>query len=133
MPMGRLCPGDDDLGQTMGVDIDQLMRPNGLDDTVGRDRARGAEIGRAEDGDVGDRSGVFDEVADAHEIALHGGVGAQCRPIRLLGGGSAAECEQERQGWDGKAEHQDGLSQRINCEVVCSIWSAALMTLEFIS
>ncbi len=28
-----------------------------------------AEVGRAEDRDVGDRAGVLDQIADAHELA----------------------------------------------------------------
>jgi hypothetical protein len=57
-----------------------------------------------------------------------------------LRGGAAGGGENERDGEGCDAREMAGAdhggespSQRISCEVVCSIWSAALITLEFIS
>ena len=65
---------------------------------------------------------------------VDGDVGAQ-RRHRVLRGGGGGEGDREREGEsaDDEADHRASLSQRINCEVVCSISSAAVMTLEFIS
>ena len=48
-------------------------------------------------------------------------------------GSSADEREQERENPDAEADHGQDLSHFISCDVVCSISSAAVMTLEFIS
>ena len=41
-------------------------------------------------GDVGDDAGIFDQVADAHDIAGDGGLGFEHRPVLVgRGGGSA--------------------------------------------
>ena len=52
-----------------GVDVDELVRTDRLDDAVGRHRAAGAEIGRAEDRHLGHCAGIVDQVADAHDVA----------------------------------------------------------------
>ena len=127
---------DDDFGQAAGVDVDELMRPDRLDDAVGRHRAAGAEVGRAEDRHVGHRAGIVDQVADMHDVAGDGDVGAQRRRSALRRGGIGdrrREREQQTESEDAGADHDQDLSQRISCAVVCSISSAAVITLEFIS
>ena len=59
----------DDFGEAVRVDADELVRPDRVENAIGCDRAGGAEIGRAENRHVGDRSGILDEIAD----------GARCR------------------------------------------------------
>ena len=78
---------DDDFGQAAGVDVDELVRANGLDDAVGRHRAAGAEIGRTEDRHLGHHAGIVDQVADAHDVAGDGDARAQRRQSALCGGG----------------------------------------------
>ena len=128
--------GHDHVGKPAGVDADELVRPDGIEDAIGRDRARGAEIGRAENRHVGHRPGIFDEVADAHDVAGDGDAGLERgrgRRRRRLRGRRAAHNEQQGERCDHQSGHGRDLSQRISCEVVCSISSAAVMTLEFIS
>ena len=62
---------DHDLGQTAGFEIDDLVRQHRLDDALDRDAAGLAEIGRAEDRDIGGGAGVLHEIADAHDLADH--------------------------------------------------------------
>ena len=66
--IARLVPRHDDFGEAAGVDVDELVRPDGLDDTICRHRASGAGIGRAEDRNVGGRAGILDEIADADDV-----------------------------------------------------------------
>ena len=47
------------------------MRHDRRDDALDRDAAGLAEIGRAEDRDIGGGAGVLDEIADAHDLADH--------------------------------------------------------------
>jgi hypothetical protein len=127
---------DDHFGKPAGIDADELVRPDRLDDPLRRHRAPGAEIGRAEDRHVGDRPGIIDEVADAHDVGGHGDAGAQRRHRILRGGGIGEKADQrQRQSEksDDGADHQTDPSHFISCEVVCNISSAAVMTLEFIS
>ena len=96
-----------------------------------------AEVGRAEDRHVGDRAGVVDQVADAHDLARDDRLGLQ---RRAAGGRSAGDLRQRRQR-EREAEQQQRrchadhgcLPQRIRLEVAESIWSAAVITLAFIS
>ena len=131
---GAARPGDDHFGKPAGVDADELMRLGRLDDAVGRDHTPGAEVGRAEDRHVGSRPGILDQIADAHDVPGHGDVGAQRRHRALRrGGGGEGDRERKGESADDEASHRASLSHRINCAVVCSISSAAVMTLEFIS
>jgi hypothetical protein len=124
------------FGDAAGVDADELVWADRLDHALGRDRAAGAEVGRPEDRHVGHRSRVFNEIADAHDVACDGDAGAQrrhrvlrCGRIGNQGGERQRQCQpSEREG-----DHDGHPPQRISCAVVCSIWSAAVMTLEFIS
>ena len=108
---------------------------------IGRDRARGAEIGRAEDRYVGDGPGVFDQVADAHDVAADGDARherRQRRRRRLRRGRrepSRAASGDRQSGMARIMARVMAMTFRhfISCEVVCSISSAAVMTLEFIS
>ena len=58
-----------DLVDAAGVEPDDLVRPHRLGDPARRHAAGLAEIGGAEDRHLGDRAGVLDEIADAHELA----------------------------------------------------------------
>ena len=62
-----------------GVDADHLMRLQGGDHLRRRQRAGGAEIGRAIDRDLCRGAGIVDDVADPHQVAGDGDVGAQHR------------------------------------------------------
>src|SRR5690606_26170260 len=53
---------DGDFAGAAGVEADQSVRPNRFDHGSDRHSTGGAEVGRAEDGDVGDEAGVLDEV-----------------------------------------------------------------------
>ena len=126
----------DDFGKPAGVDADELVRPDRVENAVGRDRARRAEIGRAEDRHVGDRPGIFDEIADGDDVAGDGDARLerrQRRGRRGLRGRRAAQRQQQREACDHEPGHGRDPSHFISCEVVCSISSAAVMTLEFIS
>ena len=89
---------DHHFGNSTRVDVEELMRPDRLDHALGGHRAAGAEIGCTEDRHIGDRAGMLDEIADAHDIADHGDVGAQRRRGVLRGGrdGKQAGGEGER-------------------------------------
>ena len=63
---------DDHFGKPRVSMSIELVRTDRLDDAFGRHRAAGAEIGRAEDRHVGDRAGIVDQVADAHDVARDG-------------------------------------------------------------
>ena len=58
---------DDDLGQAASFDIDQLVRQHRVHDALDGDAAGLAEVGCAEDRDVGGGAGVLHEIADAHD------------------------------------------------------------------
>ena len=45
------------------------MRPYRIGDAAGRNGAALAEVGGAKDRYVGDRAGVLDQIADAHDLA----------------------------------------------------------------
>ena len=113
-----------------------MLRPNGIDDAFGGHCTSGTEVGRAKDRYVGDRSGILDKIADAHDVAVHGDVGAQRRHGVLRRRRIGEQTEQRRRQTD-KAndgtDHCQDPPHFINCAVVCSISSAAVMTLEFIS
>ncbi len=130
-------PRHRDLLEVAGVDADHLMRPQGGEHLRHRQRSGGAEIRRTIDRDLGRAAGIVDEVADPDDIAGYGDVGAQhrCRDRvvaglrqgRCGGRGEQGGCKQERAG-----DHHE-LPQRNRLEADCSIWSAALITLAFIS
>ena len=82
--------GDDHLGKPARVDADKLVRPDRFDHALGRHRAAGAEIGRAEDRHLGDGPGILDEIADPHDVAGHGDVGAE-RRLAILRGAAPAQ------------------------------------------
>ena len=63
------------FAEVAGVEPDQRMGAHRLDHGVGRHRAGGAEIGRAENRHFGDDAGMIDQIADAHDIAGDGGFG----------------------------------------------------------
>ena len=113
------------------------MRLQRRDHLGGRQRAGGAEIGRAIDCDPRCRSGVVDHIADANDIAFHGDVGAKHRNRD----GFLADLRERRRGSSddecgGKEEETSShhqLPQRNSAVVDCSIWSAAVITFAFIS
>ena len=143
----RATPRHHDLADAAGVDPDHPVRAQRRQHLAHRQRAGGAEVGRAEDRDVGGDAGIFDEVADAHDVAatvtwarstgdgrarlavarsrgLAGGAGAAARRSPASGTASARSSE--------RSDHDSVLSA--TCWMVdCSIWSAAVMTLAFIS
>ena len=98
------CAHDDYVGKPAGVDADELMRSDGIDDAVGRDGTRGAEVGRTENRHVGNRPGIVDEIADAHDVASHGDVCLEYRRRRLCHGG-AAQREHDGEDCDRNARH----------------------------
>jgi len=133
---GAARPRDDHLGKAARVDGDEPVRPDRLDDALGCDVAARPEVGGAEHWHVGCGSGVLDEVADAHDVAGDGNARPQ-RGFRRLRGGSgrprAAKRQRQCEHANDRADHGKRLSQRISCAVLCSIWSAAVITFEFIS
>ena len=72
-------PRHRNLAEIPGIDADHLMRPQRGEHLRGRQRAGGAEIGRAIDRDLRRRAGIVDDVADPHHVAGDGDVGAQHR------------------------------------------------------
>ena len=130
-------PRHRDLLEVAGVDADHLMRAQGVEHLRHRQRAGGAEIRRAIDRDLGRAAGIVDEVADPHDIVGDGDVGAQhrCRDHVVAGlrqGRCGGRGEQGGGEQEGAGDHHE-LPQRNRLEVDCSIWSAALTTLAFIS
>jgi hypothetical protein len=129
-------PRDDHLGKAARVDGDEMVRPDCVDDALGCDCTACPEVRGAEHRHVGGGAGVLDQVADAHDVAGDGDVRPQ-RGFRRLRGGCgrprAAKRQRQREHADDRANHGNSLSQRINCAVICSIWSAAVITFEFIS
>ena len=65
-------PRHRDLLDVPGVDADHLVGAQRREDLRGRDRAGGAEIGRAVDRDLRRLSGIVDEVADPHHVGGDG-------------------------------------------------------------
>ena len=65
-----------------GIDADHLMRPQGVEHLLGRQRTGGAEIGRAIDRDLRRRARIVDDVADPHDVAGDGDAGAKRRDLR---------------------------------------------------
>ena len=144
---------DHDFGQSAGVEIDDLVRQHRLDHALDRHAAGLAEIGRAEDRHVGGGAGVLHQIADAHDLAddRHRGLERRAGPLRQRRvRGEALEerpvaagdlCAGDlRRGGEGEGEQRECgqpdhrcSPQRIIAEVDCSIWSAAEMTLAFIS
>ncbi|OIQ69546.1 hypothetical protein GALL_488490 [mine drainage metagenome] len=113
------------------------MGLQGGDHLRGRQRAGSAEIGRAIDRNQRLRAGVVDHVADPHHVALDGNIGAKhgsrdgvlagLRECRRASGGEQGGGKEKRAG----GHHQ--LLQRNSAVVDCIIWSAAVITLAFIS
>jgi hypothetical protein len=83
---GAACARHHHFGDPAGVDTDELVRLDRFDHALGGHCAAGAEIGRAKDRHIGDRAGMLDEIADAHDVADHGDIGAQRRHGVLRGG-----------------------------------------------
>ncbi len=79
---GAAGAGHDDFGEAVGVDADELVRPDGVENAIGCHRAGGAEIGGAENRHVGDWPGIFDQIADGDDIAGDGDVGLERRHRR---------------------------------------------------
>ena len=103
---GAAGVGDDHLAKPAGVDSDELVRPDRIDDAISRDRAGGAEIGRPEDRYVGDRPRILDEVADADHVAADDHARFERgRQRRRLRGGNAAKRKQECQTGGDQAGH----------------------------
>ena len=135
---GARQPRHGDRLDVPGIDADHLMRLQRGDHLRGRQRAGGAEIGRAVDRDLRRCAGIVDHVADPHHVAGDGDAGAKHRNgDRLLAdsgpmrppGPPASRAVASRSG----ANDHRQLLHRNSAEVVCSIWSAALITLAFIS
>ncbi len=66
-------------------------------------------------------------------VARSAAAGAQCGGDVRCGAAGQASSSNASAARRAGADHGEDLSQRANCEVVCSIWSAAVTTLEFIS
>jgi hypothetical protein len=130
-------PGDGNLPEVAGVDADHLVRAQRGQHPVDRQRPCHAEIRRAIDRDCSRGAGVVDDVADPHQVARYRDIGAQHRRRDGVVAG-LAQCGRGRGGeqGDGEGKRTDDHFQRPQrniLEVDCSIWSAALMTLAFIS
>ena len=130
-------PGHGNRLDVPGVDADHLMRLQRGEHLFGRQRAGGAEIGRAIDRDLRRGAGIVDDVADPHHVAGDGDAGAQHRhrdDVFAALGERRRGAGREQGGCQEKRTHgHHHLPQRNSAEVVCSIWSAALITLAFIS
>ena len=97
---------DRDRLDILGVDADHLMRLQRGEHLRGRQRAGGAEIGRAIDRDLCRRAGVVDDIADPHHVVGDGHIGAKhrsrdhvvaaLRERRHGRGGEQGGCEQKR-------------------------------------
>ena len=112
------------------------MRSHRLGDARGRYATGLAEIGRPEDRHVGDRTGVLDEIADTHDFAGHdcfvlerGRLWCASKDLRRAGSTSMIAGEAAANATSRIIK----IPQRIRLEVADSIWSAAVMTLAFIS
>ena len=74
---GARQPRDRDFLDVPDVDADHLARAQGGDQLGGRQRAGGAEVGRAIDRDLRRGAGIVDDVADPHHFAGHRDIGAK--------------------------------------------------------
>ncbi len=86
-------------------------------------------------GTFGDDAGVLDQIADAHDVAGDGGLRLQARPFGG-GGRPTAAADSARLAKAATATMNLRvmvMPQRIRLEVADSIWSAAVITLAFIS
>ncbi len=78
-----------DFGQAAGIDLEELVRQQRVEDAIDRDAAGFAETGRAEDRNMRSGAGIFHQVADAHDLAgdcgggLDGQAGRSLRPRRI--------------------------------------------------
>jgi hypothetical protein len=81
------------------------MGAHRLEHGVGGDDAGGAEIGRAEDRDIGDDPGIVDQIADAHDAAGDQGFRFEHRARRLGGDGRGGEDGQQGCGDGERADH----------------------------
>ena len=92
-----------------------------------------AEVGRAEDRHVGDDAGIFDQIADAHDVAVDNRFGLQSwlDLANLRDGGRYEGAERDKCG----KEYDVIMArpQRIMLAAADNIWSAAVITLAFIS
>jgi hypothetical protein len=119
------------------------MAADSLKHSIGRDCPRISEVWRAKYWYRGNNACVFDEIADARDIALDDCFRFQSRALRAglsgsLRAGWNTKCTKcgERNGGDRDCtDHVPDMArpQRIRLEVADSIWSAAVMTLAFIS
>ena len=134
---GACQPRDRNFLDAAGRNPDHLARAQGGKHLGYRQRAGGAEIGRAIDRDLRRGTRVVDDVADPHHLAGHGDIGAKCRHrdgvgwvLRRRRRGAGRE---QGGGDEERASSHLKLPHRNSAEVVCIIWSAAPTTLAFIS
>jgi len=129
-------PGHGNRLDVLGVDADHLMRLQCGEHLFGWQRAGGAEIGRAIDRDQRRGAGIVEDVADPHHVAGDVDAGAQhrrCDDVVAALGQCRRGAGREQGACQEKRTHGHDHSHRNSAEVVCSIWSAALITLAFIS
>ena len=120
--------------EAAGVDVDELVRPDRLDNAVGRDRAawcRDRANGRSAPWRPRPAFSTRSPMRTTSPVTMT--LAVMPASARAPDPRPRREREQERESADAGADHGEHLSQRISCAVVCSIWSAAVMTLEFIS
>ncbi len=86
-----------DLCEPARIETDNMVQPYGFDHPVRRHTAGLAEIGRAEDRHVGDRAGIVDEIANAHDLAGDGGLRLEGRAF-FLRPGRQGKCKQNSNG-----------------------------------